>query len=197
MEVVEKKNKNRRYEPILDGIPDWPVYQLSKNRKEFIEEVAQAAYNQIKKNRPTTKQLLDELEATVYREQQRMKRNRWRVDPVDEPRFWSKVKEELVALTNKTPDEAQAKADELLYRIILRYADEIAGNFKPSSYRLTRKLENFWFERLLNGARVKKFGAFLKNLYTLREKIHIVEKAKQLREWAKKGTVVMVPTHFS
>ena len=85
MEVVEKKNKNRRYEPILDGIPDWPVYQLSKNRKEFIEEVALAAYNQIKKNRPTIKQLTDELEATVYREQQRMKRNRWRVDPADDP----------------------------------------------------------------------------------------------------------------
>ena len=32
------------------------------------------------------------LEATVYREQQRMKRNRWRVDPADEPRFWATIK---------------------------------------------------------------------------------------------------------
>ena len=197
MEVVEKKNKNRRYEPILDGIPDWPVYQLSKNRKEFIEEVALAAYNQIKKNRPTIKQLTDELEATVYREQQRMKRNRWRVDPADEPRFWANLKEELVALATKSQEEVQAKADELLLRIVSRYANEIAGNFKASSYRLTREIVKFWFARLLNGARVKKFGAFFRNRYTLRDKIQIVGKVKQLRNLAKEGTVVMVPTHFS
>jgi glycerol-3-phosphate O-acyltransferase len=197
MEVVEKKNKNRRYEPILDGIPDWPVYQLSKNRKEFIEEVAQKAYNEIKKNRPSTKQLTDELEATVYREQQRMKRNRWRVDPADEPRFWANIKEELVGFAVKTPEECQAKADELLHRIVLRYANEIAGNFKASSYRLTREIVKFWFARLLNGARVKKFGAFFRTRYTLRDKIQIVGKVKQLRALATEGTVVMVPTHFS
>ena len=197
MEVVEKKNKNKRYKPILEGIPDWPVYQLSKNRKEFIEEVAQKTFAQIKKNRPTTKQLIDELEATVYREQQRMKRNRWRADAADEPRFWAGIKEELVALTGKTPEEAQPIAEELLHRIVLRYANEIAGNFKPNSYRLTREIVKFWFSRLLNGARVKKFGAFFRSRYTLRDKIHIVGKVKQLRTLAKEGTVVMVPTHFS
>ncbi len=197
MEVAEKKNKNKQYKPILDGIPDWPVYQLSKNRKGFIEEVSQHSYSQIKQLRPTTKQLLDELEATVYREQQRMKRNRWRVDPKDEPKFWNHVKGELIALSDNTTEEAQVRADEILYRIVFRYADEIAGNFKPSSYRVTRELLRFWFSRLLNGARVKKFGAFFRNQYTLRDKIHIVGKVKQLRKLAKKGTVVMVPTHLS
>jgi glycerol-3-phosphate O-acyltransferase len=197
MEVAEKKNKNKKYKPILEDIPDWPVYQLSKNRKEFLEEVARKAFGHAKQLRPTTKQLLDELEATVYREQQRMKRNRWRADAKDEPVFWAKVKEDLVTLTNKTSEEAQVKADEILYRIILRYADEIAGNFKPSSFRVTREIVKFWFARLLNGARVKKFGAIFRNQYTLRDKIHIVGKAGQLRSLARKGTVVMVPTHFS
>src|SRR5687768_2130853 len=197
MEVVEKKNKNKRYKPILDGIPDWPVYQLSKNRKEFIEEVAQKTFSQIKKSRVTTKQLIDEIQATVYREQQRMKRNRWRVDAADEPKFWSTVKSEIVTLSTKSPEESQAKADELLYRIVHRYANEIAGNFKASSYRLTREIVKFWFARLLNGARVKKFGAFFRNRYSLRDKIHIVGKVGQLRKLAKEGTVVMVPTHSS
>jgi glycerol-3-phosphate O-acyltransferase len=197
MEVVEKKNKNKKYEPILESIPDWPVYKLSKNRKEFIDEVAQKAFQRIKEIRPSTRQLLDELETTVYREQQRMKRNRWRADPPDESRFWSVIKEELVALVNKSPEESQAKADDLLSRIVTRYADEIAGNFKPSSYRFTREMIKFWFARLLNGARVKKFGAFFRSRYTLRDKIHIVGKVKQLRKLAKEGTVIMVPTHFS
>ncbi|HYG20803.1 MAG TPA: 1-acyl-sn-glycerol-3-phosphate acyltransferase [Ohtaekwangia sp.] len=197
MEVVEKKNKNKKYKPILEDIPDWPVYQLSKNRKEFIEEVARKTFARIKEARPTTKHVVDELEATVYREQQRMKRNRWRVDAPDEPRFWSTIKEELVSLAGKSPEETQTKADELLHRILLRYANEIAGNFKATSYRLTREIVKFWFARLLNGARVKKFGAFFRNRYTLRDKIHIVGKVKQLRKLATEGTVIMVPTHFS
>lgn len=197
MEVVEKKNKNKKYKPILEDIPDWPVYQLSKNRKEFIEEVAQNAFARIKEVRPTTKHVIDELEATVYREQQRMKRNRWRVDPPDEPRFWSSIKEELVTLPGKSPEETQAKADELLHRIVSRYANEIAGNFKATSYRFTREIVKFWFSRLLNGARVKKFGAFFRTRYTLRDKIHIVGKVKHLRKLASQGTVIMVPTHFS
>jgi glycerol-3-phosphate O-acyltransferase len=197
MQVAEKKNKNKQYKPILDGIPDWPVYRLSKNRKEFVEQVSQYAFTQVKQLKPTTKQLVDELEVTVYREQQRMKRNRWRVDPRDEPAFWAAVKEEVAAVKQDPSEKAQEKADDILYRIVFRYADEIAGNFKTNSYRVTRELLRFWFSRLLNGARVKKFGAFFRSQYTLRDKIHIVGKVKQLRKLAKTGTVVMVPTHFS
>lgn len=197
MDIEEKKNKNKKYKPILEGIPDWPVYKLSKNRKEFIEEVAEKAFQRVKEVRPSTKQLIDELEATLYREQQRMKRNRWRVDPEDEPAFWAKVKEDLHALSTKTVEEQELGSNQVLKRIVLRYADEIAGNFKPSKYRLAREVIKFWFARLLNGARVKKFGAFWRNQYTLRDKIHIVGKVKHLRKLARKGTVVMVPTHFS
>jgi glycerol-3-phosphate O-acyltransferase len=198
MELLEeKKNKNRKYEPILEGIPDWPVYQLSKNRKEFVELVTRQAIERIKILRPTRKQLIDELEATAYREQNRIKRNRWRVDPKDDSRFWSNIKNELVGLSSKDPEATSAVEDVLLEKIVSRYANEIAGNFKPNSYRVTREVVKFWFQRLLNGARVKKFGAFFRNQYTLRDKIHVVGKVKMLRNLAKKGTVVMVPTHFS
>jgi glycerol-3-phosphate O-acyltransferase len=196
VEVIEKKNKNKRYKPILDGIPDWPVYQLSKNRKEFIEEVAQKSLERINELRPTQKQLLDELQATVYREQQRMKRNKWRVDPEDEPKFWTKVKNDLVEISAK-PNEDPEKVNEVLKRIVSRYATEIAGNFKPTSYRFAREMIKFGFARLLNAARVKKFGAIFRNQYTLRDKIQVVGKVKMLRKLAKKGTIVMVPTHFS
>ena len=196
MEVIEKKNKNKRYKPILDGIPDWPVYQLSKNRKEFIEEVAQKSLNRIKELRPSQKQLLDELQATVYREQQRMKRNKWRVDPEDEAKFWAKVKNDLVEISAKQTEDSE-KVNEILKRIVSRYATEIAGNFKPTSYRFAREVIKFGFARLLNAARVKKFGAIFRNQYTLRDKIQVVGKVKLLRKLAKKGTIVMVPTHFS
>ncbi|MFZ1808799.1 MAG: 1-acyl-sn-glycerol-3-phosphate acyltransferase [Cyclobacteriaceae bacterium] len=197
MEIVEKKNKNIGYEPILDGIPNWPVYQLSKNRKEFLEEVTEKSVTRIKELRPTRKQLIDELEATVYREQNRMKRNRWRVDPADEGAFWADIKNDLVELNNKAENETPNREDEILKKISYRYANEIAGNFKPSSYKVARAVIKFGFRRLLNGARVKKFGAIFRSKYALRDKIHIVGKAKMIRKLAKKGTVVMVPTHFS
>ncbi|MBL7877565.1 MAG: 1-acyl-sn-glycerol-3-phosphate acyltransferase [Cyclobacteriaceae bacterium] len=198
MEILEeKKNKNRPYKPILDGIPDWPVYRLSKNRKEFVEEVAQKTIERIKELRPTRKQLIDELEATAYREQNRIKRNRWRVDPKDDSKFWAQVKNELVELSSKAPEESKPIEEEILQKIVLRYVNEIAGNFKPNSYRVTREVVKFWFQRLLNGARVKKFGAFFRSQYTLRDKIQIVGKVKMLRTLATRGTVVMVPTHFS
>ncbi len=197
MEIEEKKNKNKPYKPIHEGISEWPVYLLSKNRKEFIEEVSQKAIERILELRPSRKRLIEELEATVHREQNRMKRNRWRADPPDENKFWAKIKKELVELSARTPEEAGKKEEEILRLIVLRYANEIAGNFKPSSYRFAREVIQFWFRRLLNGARVKKFGAFFRSRYTLRDKIPIVGKVKMLRRLAKKGTVVMVPTHFS
>ncbi|MBK5277577.1 MAG: 1-acyl-sn-glycerol-3-phosphate acyltransferase, partial [Bacteroidia bacterium] len=205
MEILEeKKNKNRAYKPILDGIPDWPVYQLSKNRKEFLDEVTRKSVERILKARPSRKQLIDELEATVYREQNRMKRNRWRVDPKDESKFWSEIKNELVLLSSKRaedgttlPSGQTGKEEEILERIVHRYANEIAGKFIPNKYRLTREILKFFFARLLNGARVKKFGAFFRSKYTLRDKIQIVGKVKMLRSLAKQGTVVMVPTHYS
>ena len=197
MEIEEKKNKNRHYEPILEGIPEWPVYQLSKNRKEFLEEVTRKAIERIRRLRPTRKQLLDELEATVDREQNRLKRNRWRVDPSDETKFFSTLKNELVEISTKTAEESAGKEDELLHRIVHRYASEIAGNFKPSKYRFARAFIQFLFSRMLNGARVKKFGAIFRSRYTLRDKIHIVVKVKMLRSLGRIGTVVMVPTHFS
>ena len=197
MEIVEKKNKNIGYKPILDGIPNWPVYQLSKNRKEFLHEVTEKSIIRIKELRPTRKQLIDELEATVYREQNRMKRNRWRVDPPDENAFWAGIKNDLVELSSNGEDGALQKEDDILRKITKRYANEIAGNFKPSSYKFARAVIQFGFRRLLNGARVKKFGAIFRSKYTLRDKIHIVGKAKMLRKLARRGTVVMVPTHFS
>src|ERR1700754_3403030 len=100
MEIEEKKNKNTgQYKPLLEGIPDWPVYRLSKSRKEFVEEVAQKAIERIREIRPSRMQLIDELEATVVREQNRMKRNRWRVDPKDEGKFWASIKNDLVELS--------------------------------------------------------------------------------------------------
>ncbi len=198
MEIIEeKKNKTKKYKPILDRIPDWPVYQLSQNRKEFIEEVTCKAIERIHELRPLYTKLIEDLQTSALREQNRIKRNRWRVDPKDDSQFWLTVKNELAELNAQYTAAVHPQVDEILKRIVHRYASEIAGNFKPNSYRFASSVIKFWFARLLNGARVKKFGAFFRNKYSLRDKIHIVGKVRMIRNLARKGTVVMVPTHFS
>src|SRR5690606_29845794 len=181
MEVLETKNKNKKYKPILDGIPDWPVYQLSRNRKEFIEEVTREALLRIKHLRPGPRQLADELETTVYREQQRIKRNRRRVDPPDESRFWAKIKEDLTLPASADEEAIHKNAAAQLQRVVARSASELAGDVTTGTYRRAREAAECWFSRLLGGARVKKFGAFVGNEYSVRDKIYIVGKVKHLR----------------
>ena len=190
-----EKKKKKTFKPILSGTQEWPVVQLSKNRKLFIEKVVNEAFEKIIAANPRKNDLREELETTLYREQLRIRQNPWKVDPDDEKRFWNNIKDELVDLVGN--GNHRKKEEDLLKKILHRYADEIAGNFKKSRYRLAREIIKFGFARLLNATRVKRFGAFFRNEYSLNDKIQIVGKAKQVRKLAKIGTVVMVPTHFS
>lgn len=195
MKRTKPIDTKKRYEPILPGSGDWPVVQLSKNQKKFIEEVVSESIQKIKKLKPRKTSLVEELEVTLYKERLRISQNRWKVDPDDEYAFWDNIKLKLVALT--TPNGNGVTEDDILKEIVERYAHEVAGKFKRTSYQLTRSLVTFGFARLLNAARIKKFGSFWSKELTLQDKIHITGHEELLRKLALKGTVVITPTHFS
>ena len=192
---ASSKKKRKTFKPILKETQDWPVVQLTKNRKNFIEMVVQESFDRTLEANTGKNEIREELQTTLHREQLRIRKNPWKVDPADDSAFWNKIKNELVELVGD--EDTKEKEEELLRKIITRYANEIAGNFKKNRYRLAREIVKFGFARLLNATRVKRFGAFFRNEYTLNDKIQIVGKGKQLRKLAKLGTVVMVPTHFS
>ncbi len=193
---LKRYRSKRKYEPILPGPREWPVVQLSRNRKEFLKEVTEEAYERIKNNTRNKTALIEELETTLYKEKARIRQTPWKVDPDDEHQFWGKVKDELLEISHhKVKDEE--KANKILLKIIERYADEIAGNFNTSHYRFARGIATFGFNRLLNAARVKKLGGFWSSELTMNDKIQINGEVEKLRTLAKKGTVVMVPTHSS
>ena len=175
------------------------MVHLSKRRREFIEEVIRISMAKITEKATTPEALVDELEATLFQEQLRVRQNPWAVDPDDEEAFWKKVKRRLVSLSQQEPEGPQlsGEATDILHDITARYAHEIASNFRPSRYRLARTIVTFGFSRLLNASRVKGFESFYSNRYTLRDKINIVGEIDQLRNLAQRGTIVMVPTHFS
>jgi glycerol-3-phosphate O-acyltransferase len=185
----------KKYEPILPGTNDWPVVQLSKRRKEFIAEVIKESVQRVKGLTINSHALREEIELTLYQERLRITQNRWKVDPDDEIEYWDSVKSRLV---NSATDPQKGKlTEDLLKDIVTRYAHEIAGTFRPSSYRLARKFVTFGFSRLLNASRVKGLGSLWSTEYTLQDKIKITGEIEQLRNLAKIGTVVMVPTHSS
>lgn len=189
------EHKSKKYKPIHSKTHDWPVVQLSNNRKQLIEKVVNETFEIISEKHTGEHAIREIIETTLHREQLRVRKNPWKVDPPDDYEYWNKIKNELVDLVAES--NTKEKEEALLKSIVHRYTDEIAGNFKKSRYRFAREIIKFGFRRLLNATRVRKFSALFKSTYTLNDKIQVVGKAKQIRKLAKIGTVVMVPTHFS
>ncbi|OEK05494.1 1-acyl-sn-glycerol-3-phosphate acyltransferase [Roseivirga misakiensis] len=189
----------KKYDPVVPGgINEWPVVALSRNRQEFVEEVATESIKRIKAQAPTREALIEEIETTVFREKLRIKRNPWAVDPEDDQAFLNTVKDRLLDISLSDNDaEKDERLDSILNDMVLRYSDEIAGNFKKSRYRMARSIVTFGFARLLNASRARGFWSIFSTQYTLQDKINITGEVDNLRLLAKKGTIVMVPTHFS
>jgi glycerol-3-phosphate O-acyltransferase len=193
--------RNKSYEPILPKRKEWPVVKLSRQRKSFVDTVVKNSVTKLLELAPNTDALVDELEATLYKEKYRIRENPWAVDPDDDRAYWNSVKRTLLEISSLQADhhheEAQRKAEALLDEIVDRYANEIASNFRQSYYRFARSVVTFGFSRLLNASRVKGFGSLFSNQYSLRDKIKITGEIEHLRNLAQRGTIVMVPTHFS
>jgi glycerol-3-phosphate O-acyltransferase len=198
---LEEKYIKHRYEPILPSKDEWPVVKLARERKEFVSRVSASAQDKILTLTGKNPDILkEELETTLYREKLRIKQNPWVVDPDDEGEFWGKVKAALLQINSETKLNRSKRLEaykEILERITNRYSEEIASNFNHQHYKFTRSVVTYGFSRLLNAARVKGFKSIFSNQYTLQDKIQITGETDQLRDLATKGTIVMVPTHFS
>ena len=189
----------KKYKPILPGPKDWPVVRFSKSRDKFIEEVYLECFDKLKKDTVSRESLIEELELTLFSEKLRIKQNPWPVDPEDEKKFWENTKSQLMNLPKGESEHSMEEPEEdvILKNILKRYVNEIAGNFVPSRYKLARGIITFGLTRFLNAARLKGFGRFFRNELSLLDKIHITGEEERIRKLAKKGTIILVPTHFS
>jgi len=186
------------YDPIFPDPEAWPIYQLSQNREAFVKELIALSIANIREelgNSPNA--LRDELARTLYSERIRVTQTPWKADPIDEKEFWSTVKRDMVQIAADHDSPQAERHAELLERIVTRYANEIAGVFDPGAYQFAKGFTTTLFARLLNASQGKGITRFWKMRSNLHDKIHLVGQIDQIRELAKKGTVVMVPTHFS
>jgi len=194
--MQDKYNNKTKYKPILPSHSEWPIVKLSRNMPAFIKKVSVNSFEKIKLIKTDEQKLIEELERTRYREKLRVQKMPWSVDPDDDHDFWNKVKKQLASSSGK-PNETTKPTDEILKSITNRYANEIASTFKPSSHRFARRVTNFGFARLLNAAHSGRFSGLFRARHTLRDKIRIRGSIDHIRSLSEKGTLIMVPTHFS
>jgi len=186
------------YDPILPDPETWPIVKLTHDREEFLKELVELSIQNIKEslgNNPSN--LKDELARTLYTEKIRLNQTPWKADRPDEKDFWSTVKKDMVRINSGHENPHAFGHEDLVQRIVRRYAEEIAGVFDVQAYAFAKGFTTFLFARLLNASQGKGFSRFWGGLHNLHDKIHLVGEIDHIRELAKKGTIIVVPTHSS
>jgi glycerol-3-phosphate O-acyltransferase len=192
---MKQRSKTPAFPPVIPDIEEWPIYKLSEDRKAFIQEID--AFTQDRLTRKSTQKVTDLIAETVYQERIRIKEERWKVDPPKERQFWSRVRRKLIKYSLDKPDQEAAKNNaEILQTIIHRYSEEIVGTFRISTFRFARRFLTRFFNSLLQ-ARQKGFWRFAYQKRLLAEKLIVEGELEKIRGLMTKGTVVVVPTHFS
>ncbi|MEZ5044226.1 MAG: 1-acyl-sn-glycerol-3-phosphate acyltransferase [Saprospiraceae bacterium] len=184
------------YSPVFPNIEDWPIYKLSQDRRNFVQDLAGFTFKKLlKQNGP---RIADVIAKTIYLERIRIKEEPWKVDPPNERQFWKKLQDRLVKRSlDKTEEEAIKVNEELLGKIIQRYAEEIVGTFKKKTFLFAQRFLYLFFTRLLNTAAGRNFKRIYGRKHRLIDRLIVEGEVEAIRSLMQKGTVVVVPTHFS
>jgi glycerol-3-phosphate O-acyltransferase len=184
------------FDYVIPELSDWPIHKMNVDRDAFMQTVFDFAKNKILSNKREG-ELKDQLAKVLYLERIRLIETPWQVDPPDEMDFWSDIKEKLIRLATQENSAADAAHIDILDRVLWRYIREMMSNFQISTYKLARKVLPIIFDGMLNAAN----GYFIARLFAgkrnLSDKLQIVGAIPTVRSLVAKGTIVLVPTHFS
>ncbi len=194
-------NPNKEQYPyIITELEDWPLVKLSKDKVNFLKQTNDYTIDSLL-TMFSEDEISDEIARTIYLEKKRAKEEPWRVDPKSEKKFWDSISKDLV---RKSLDRDEAESQEvlknnikILQRIVQRYSEEIVGRFDMKTYIFARKFLTMAFTRLLNSIAGKNALKLFSRRYQLQQKIQAKGEIELIRALSQKGTVVIVPTHFS
>jgi glycerol-3-phosphate O-acyltransferase len=177
--------------PMVTEMEQWPIHKLSQDKEEFMRYASDFTTELlIEQKRKET--LSEAIAKVLYLERNRIINEPWKVDPPDEMDFWNDIRKNLL---RKSLDQTEIAVKEhnhkLLKRIIERYMREIMSNFKISTYKMAQKFLPKIFSTILNAS------SFFRSKKRLQDKLQIVGSVDTIRALIPKGTIVLVPTHFS
>lgn len=196
---------NQTQQPIKNRlayvIPDrkqWPIYKLSKDKKSFLDEVVSKTEKSLLKKFHNAQLLNDELKSILYKEKNRLTKQAWKSDKPEESIFWGEIKKKILEADKIDDSEKKfKKSKKILHTILNHYSNEIVANFEPKTHKFARKILPWVFSRLTNAAPGNRFKWLWASRKSLYEKLNITGPIDQIRELSKKGTLIVVPTHFS
>ncbi|MHB9147152.1 MAG: 1-acyl-sn-glycerol-3-phosphate acyltransferase [Candidatus Amoebophilus sp.] len=178
-----------RYDPILANPTDWPIVKMYQDKDTFVQSVSDKAVADILTLQQNTLALRKDLAKSLAQDQARLQRMQWKVDAKDDASFWAQKIDAL--------NQEQVPLPELLKDITLHYAKEIVGGFNLWHYRLAQATASYTLNRLLNPVNPRRLRTLPQIRARLQEQIPILGAINELRQLARLGTVVMVPTHCS
>ncbi len=178
---------------IYPNLGDWPIQLFNSKRKAFIEELNAIVFSHLQKKYEG--RLEELLHKTVYLEKIRVKNNPWKVDPNDDKALWNNMNQEINQALKRTDSDEALNA--ILKRIINRYNEEIVGSFRSGTFKFARRFLTFLFKRVFNKFSDEGQRFWWGSKKDLLKKIKVDGHVEQVRSLFKKGTVVVVPTHFS
>lgn len=190
-----KENK-QLYQHIRPDLKDWPIYSISENRAAFVDRLVNSTYKKLYQKYDGDFE--DILEKSIYQERIRIKRNPWRVDPPNDEAFWNRMKNRFgKAKRFKSEKKLEEFERKSVYRIIQKYAEEIVGSFVPKTFLFARKFLTAMFNLLLGENLFKKSWKIWGKKEDLYNALKVYGDIDKIRSLAEKGTIVIVPTHFS
>ncbi len=190
-----QENPNQEFNIVIPDFKDWPIYKISQNKEALIQSWKEKTILKLLQHCKDKQPIAALLSETAFLEIKRIKSNRWSSDPDDDASFWKTISIEAGEIIGN-PNEAGTAEIKLLERIVDRYTAEIVGYFDPSTYKFAKWIVDNGFAKLLN-ARARKIRHPKSKRRSIYDKIRLVGCTGQVRELAKKGTIVLVPTHFS
>lgn len=201
LEKMRYNPKKEQYPYVITDLEQWPLTKLARDKENFLKEVDDYTVAYFLKTL-SGDEISDEIARTIFLEKKRSKDEPWRVDnPKQDKKFWDKVSKSLIRKSlDKDADEQKSvlkNNEKLLHRIISRYSEEIVGRFRVKTYVFARTFLTMAFTRLLNSVATKNAFKFFSRRYQLQQKIQAIGEIEHIRALSKKGTVVIVPTHFS
>ncbi len=180
---------------LYPDLHDWPIYKLHADRSNFVRQLEEESFRRITAEHP---ELVELLQSVIFSEKTRTRNEPWKVDPQNELAWWRKMERKLIqAGLDKQDIEEQEERRQLLRKIIKRYAEEVVGTFKISTFKFGRRFLTIFFNRLLSAAAGRNLRRFARAKVNLRDRLIVSGQVDRLRALFPDHHVLILPTHFS
>lgn len=184
----------KEYPYIIPKPEDWPIARFYSDRNAIVKKLSRGSIEQLKNQ--FKGDLPSLINQAIYSEKFRVKTEPFKVDPPNEYSYWRKLESELGEIAREDIDEHEVYED-ILNRICNRYAEEIAGDFVPKTFEFARNILSYFFKTIYNPFYTSGQSPFWGKREDLLDRFRIVGPMDHIRSLFDKGTVMILPTHFS